>query len=104
MLSTLQRNALTALGALALLLAMANAVLFTQNRSTQAELSVNQQFVQQTGPLETLYRELVKALAELAVKGNDRQVLDMLAAQGLSVSVNAPTAGAPEPLARKADK
>jgi hypothetical protein len=31
----------------------------------------------------------VKALAEMAVKGNDKQVLDILAAQGLSVTVNA---------------
>ena len=101
MLTKNQFNLLTALAALALLLALANGVLFTQNRSTQGEFKRNQQFVQQTASLDGLYRELVKSLAELAVKGNDRHVLDMLAAQGLSVSVNGPAAEAPT---RKADK
>jgi len=94
MLHKWQYNLLTALGALALMLAIANATLFTSNRSAQAELAQRQQFVQQTGPLEGLYRDIVKALAEMAVKGNDKQVLDMLAAQGLSVTVNTPDAPA----------
>ena len=101
MLTKSQFNLLTALAALALLLALANGVLFTQNHSAQGELNRNQQFVQQTASLEGLYRELVKSLAELAVKGNDRQVLDMLASQGLSVSVNSPAAETPT---RKAEK
>jgi len=90
MLNKWQYNLLTALGALALILAITNAALFTGNRTAQAELAQRQQFVQQTGPLEGLYRDIVKALAEMAVKGNDKQVLDMLAAQGLSVTVNTP--------------
>ncbi len=94
MLSTWQFNLLTGLGAAAVLLAAANGWLFTQNRAEQLVLNQNQQWVQQAGGHETLYRELVKALAELGVKGNDAQVLNMLAAQGLSVSVNAPPAGA----------
>jgi len=101
-----QHNLLTALGALALLLAITNATLFSNNRSAQAELSQRQQFIQQTGPLESLYRDIVKALAEMAVKGNDKQVLDMLAAQGINVTVNPPDA-APAALAtpsKKGDK
>jgi len=93
MLSTWQFNLLTGLGAAAVLLAASNGWLFTQNRADQATLNQNQQFVQQASGHETLYRELVKALAELGVKSNDAQVLNMLAAQGLSVSVNAPAAG-----------
>ena len=59
-------------------------------------LNRGHQLVQQAGGHETLYREIARALAELGVKGNDAQVLNMLAAQGLSVSVNAPAAaGAP---------
>ena len=101
MLNKWQYNLLAALGALALLLAIANATLFTTNRSVQTELAQRQQFVQQTGPLEGLYRDIVKALAEMAVKGNDKQVLDMLAAQGL----NTPEAPAPVPAAaKKGDK
>jgi hypothetical protein len=94
MLSTWQFNLLTGLGAAAVLLAATNGWLFTQNRAEQLVLNQNQQWVQQAGGHEALYRELVKALAELGVKGNDAQVLNMLAAQGLSVSVNASPAGA----------
>ncbi len=92
MLSTWQFNLLTGLGALTVLLAASNGWLFTQNRADQGVLNQNQLLVQQAGGHEALYREMVKALAELGVKGNDAQVLNMLAAQGLSVSVNAPAA------------
>ena len=95
MLSKLQYNVLIALGALALLLVIVNALMFTQNRSSQGQMAQRQQFIQQTVPLESLYREIVKALAEMAVKGNDRQVMDMLTAQGINVSVNPPAATAP---------
>lgn len=99
MLSRWQFNLLTALGVAALLLVIANMLMSTLNRNAQIALNQQQTFIQQTVPLETLYRDIVKALAEMAVKGNDRQVLDMLAAQGLSVSmtnpVNAPSEPAP---------
>ena len=87
-----QFNLLTVLGASALVLVLSNALLFTQNRTAQGTLGQRQQFIQQTVPLEGLYRDIAKALAEMAVKGNDRQALDMLATQGLSVTVNG-TAG-----------
>jgi hypothetical protein len=83
-----QYDLLVALGALALLLVLANGLLFTQNRSRQGALNQRQQFVQQTVQLEALYNEIVKTLAQMAVKGNDREVLNMLAAQGLTVTVN----------------
>ena len=93
MLSKWQHTLLVGLGALALLLVVANGVLFAQNRSAQATLSQHQAFVQQTVPLEGLYNDIVKTLAQMGVKGNDREVLNMLAAQGLTVTVNAPGAG-----------
>ena len=99
-----QFNLLTSLGVAALLLVVANALLFTQNRSVQGVLTQRQQFIQQTVPLEGLYRDIVKALAEMAVKGNDRQLLDMLAAQGLSVTVNTPAPAAADMPARKGEK
>ena len=99
-----QSKLLTALGIAALLLVLTNAMLFTQNRNAQAALNQRQQFIQQSVPLEGLYREIVKALAEMAIKGNDRQVLDMLAAQGLNVTVNGPAASPVEPAPRKGEK
>jgi hypothetical protein len=94
MLKAWQYRVLITLGALALLLVVANGVLFTQNRSAQGELNARQQYVQQTVGLESLYRDIVKALAELAVKNNDRQLLQMLAAQGINVSVTPPAPAA----------
>ena len=96
MLSRAQYIVLTALAALALLLVAANAALFTLNRGTQNEVAARQQFVQQSVQLEALYREIVKGLAELAVKGNDAQIMQMLNAQGINVNA-APPAAAPVP-------
>lgn len=92
MLSKWQHTLLASLGALALLLVLANGWLFTQNHATQARLNQRQQFVQQTVPLEGLYNDIVKTLAQMAVKGNDHEVLNMLASQGLTVTVNTPAA------------
>ena len=75
------------MGACALLLAVVNGTLFTLNRESQLDLTQRQQFVQQSVALEGLYRDIVKALADLGTKSNDRQLLDILAAQGLKVSV-----------------
>lgn len=96
MLRPWQFTILALLGAAALLLAIGNGVLFTQNRSDQGEVNARQQYLQQTVGLEGLYRDIVKALAELAVKNNDQQLLQMLGAQGINVSVNAAAAVAPQ--------
>lgn len=90
---------LTTLGVLSLLLAVTNAVFYTHNRAAQAEVNSRQQFVQQSVALEGLYRDMAKALAELAVKNNDAQLLQMLAAQGINVSVNTTAPPAPPPAA-----
>src|SRR5450755_1648972 len=100
MLSKWQFNVLTALGAVALVLVVANGVLFTQNRANQSVLNQRQQFVQQTVPLEGLYREIVKSLADLAVKANDREVLNMLSSQGISVTVNSTNLPADAPVGK----
>jgi hypothetical protein len=100
MLSKWQANLLTLLGASALMLVIVNGVLFNQNRATQAAFNQRQQFVQQTVPLEGLYREIVKALADLAVKANDREVLNMLSSQGISVTVNSSNLPADAPVGK----
>lgn len=90
MLKTWQYLTLIALGATSLVLAVANAGLFASNRAQQGEINQRQGFLQQTQSLEGLYREMVKGLAELAVRNNDRQVIDALAAQGINVTPNQP--------------
>jgi len=104
MLKSWQYSLLNVIGVLALLLVLANAVLFTQNRDAQQQVNARQQYLQQTTALEGLYRDIVKALAELAIKSNDAQLLQMLASQGINVSVSAPApapAPAPPPVAVK---
>lgn len=88
MLTRWQFNALVGLGVLSLLLTLLNATLFTFNRDTQAAIAQRQQYIQQSIALEGLYREIVKALAEAGTRANDRALLDVLAAQGLSVTMN----------------
>ena len=86
---------LTVLAAIALLLAIANMVLFSQNRVAQAEVTQRAQYIQQAAQLEPLYREMVKALGELTVRNNDTQLRDMLAKQGITVNMPAPPPPAP---------
>ena len=90
MLSRWQLVLLNVLGAAAIALVVVNTWLFVGNRTAQAELAQRQQFVQQTVALQSLYGDLVKALAEAGARGNDRQLLDLLAAQGLSVTITPP--------------
>jgi type VI protein secretion system component VasK len=104
MLSKWQFNLLTALGVAAVLLVLANSTLFMLNRHAQEALNQRQQFIQQTIPLEGLYRDIVKALAELGVKANDQQLLGVLSAQGLSVKVNGAATKPVEAPARKGEK
>jgi uncharacterized membrane protein len=90
---------LTALATIALLLAIANMILFSQNRTAQAEVTQRAQYIQQAAQLEPLYREMVKALGEMTVRNNDTQLRDMLAKQGITVNLApqpAPAAPAPE--------
>ena len=90
MLKNWQYFTLVALGAVALILVLANVALFSNNREQQAQINQRQVFLQQTASLEALYREMVKALADLAVRNSDRPVLEALSAQGINVTMNQP--------------
>ncbi len=75
----------------------ANIVLFSANRAVQSELASRAQFIQQTAQLEPLYREMVKALADLSMRNNDFELRDLLAKQGITVTPSPPGSGqAPE--------
>ncbi len=78
-------------------------MLFGENRATQAELATRAAFVQQSVQLEPLYRDIVKALADLSIRNQDKALADLLASQGITVSATAPTAGAPTTGAPGAD-
>lgn len=93
MLTRFQFGALLALGIAALALVSANIFMTTRARAAQVELAERQQFIQQSVALENLYRDIVKALAELGTKGGDRQLLEVLTSQGINVTFQ-PTAPA----------
>jgi hypothetical protein len=102
---------LTGLGAVFLFLILVNVYLFTSNRSLQADVNSRQQFITQSLQLEQLNKEIIVALANLAVRDKDAALSDVLASQGISVSATpsaaaaaGPTGGAPAQAATTARK
>ncbi len=85
---------LTALGGVSVLLVAANSVLFAANRTVQQEVAERAAMVQQTVPLEALQRDIARNLAGLALRDGDQQMLEMLAANGVTVKPNASAAPA----------
>ena len=90
---------LTALAVIGAALAITNMMLFQGNRAAQNEIAGRQQYVAQSVQLEGLYREIVKALADLSVKAQDNELRTLLAGQGITISVtpNAPALPADAP-------
>lgn len=84
---------LTILGAVALLLVLANVGLTLNNREVQAQANARQQFIAQTEQLRVLNQQLVEALANLAVQTDDDSIRAMLAAQGIKVRVEPQSEG-----------
>lgn len=99
MLSRWQFWVLTLLSLISVALIGTNMWRFAANRQQQAEVTQRAQFVQQTAPLEVLNREIVAALAQLAVRNKDDQLRAMLTSLGLTVTETPPPA--PTPAAKK---
>ncbi|MDP2368347.1 hypothetical protein [Rhodoferax sp.] len=72
----------------------ANVALGHSNGSARADVTQRQQYVQQSVQLEGLYREIIRALAELGARNNDGDVKALLQRHGITYSVNAPAAPA----------
>ncbi len=84
---------------LSVLLAAATVVSVTvalQNRGRQQAIAERAQFIQQSVPLERLNQEMIRALAELSARNQDKDVTALLAANGITFNAQ-PTAvvGAP---------
>lgn len=88
-------------GAACLGLVAAQLTLGSLNRGLRADIEMRQQYVQQSLQLEGLYREIVRALAELGARNNDEQVRGLLQQHGISYTVNPPAAAAAPAAARK---
>lgn len=74
-----------ALSALALLLLVSNVALVNSNRTLQMEVSQRQNIISNGVNLSQLNNSLVQALADLSIKNDDKDIRDLLAAQGISI-------------------
>jgi hypothetical protein len=86
----------TGLAALVLLLVLVNILLMAGNQSLQLSVNQRQQYIAETIQLETLNRQVIGVLAEMAVKTNDGQLKELLAGVGLNLSPTPPQAPAPK--------
>jgi hypothetical protein len=93
MLTSRQYWTLTAIAAVSVVLVIVNIVMLVNNRAAQKEINSRAQFIQQSAQLEVLYREMVKALADLSVKNQDKDLRDLLTTHGVTVNVS-PSPGA----------
>ncbi len=75
------------LGALALLLVIANIGLYSRNQASQARYATRAQYIQQGMQLEPLYRALVQGIADRAASSNDRELSALLTSQGISYTL-----------------
>jgi hypothetical protein len=92
--NALQHHGLSMLGALALAAAVATVALARYNQSQRLQLAQQQQYLQQSVPLEGLYREIVRALAELSARSGDAPLRALLQQHGIQYTVNPPAAPA----------
>jgi len=81
---------LSVVSALVLGLVIVDLVLVQVNSSLQHGINERQVYIQQSLQLEGLYRDMVKALAELAVQNKDERLRALLALQGITLTANPP--------------
>ncbi|HVN43606.1 MAG TPA: hypothetical protein VMT66_00010 [Steroidobacteraceae bacterium] len=100
MLKSYQYWILMAVTAASLLLVVLDARLVMSNRVLRTEVDSRGKYIQQSIQLQGLYQEVIKALADLAVRNKDDELRDLLSRQGISVTVTPPApSGARQPQA-----
>lgn len=77
---------LTGSAVLVLVLVLANVLLLMGNQSLQVTVSERQQYIAETIQLETLNRQVIAVLAEMALKTNDGELKKLLADVGIDLS------------------
>lgn len=87
-------HVITLAAALGIVLLLTNIVLLEGNRTLQGEVNVRAQYIQQTVQLEGLQREIVNAIANLAVRNKDDALKSILTQQGITINVNQPSTSA----------
>ena len=77
---------LTILALLAAVFSIANMILYQSSRSMQLEVTSRQQYIQQSIQLQAIYTEMVRAIADLALRTQDGDLVNLLKSQGISFS------------------
>jgi hypothetical protein len=95
MMSKKTKILLSSWSGLILLLVILNILIAMGNQSLQAELAERQQDIAQTIQLETLNRQLITVLANMALKTNDERLKKVLAESGINLD-GAPQQPAPK--------
>jgi len=78
--------------ALALALLVTNISQISGNRNLQNEIARRQTVIANGRSLEQVHQGLIQALAEAAVQNNDKDIRELLAAQGITVKDKTPAA------------
>jgi hypothetical protein len=90
--------AATALASLAVLLVIIDGWLVTSNATIRADVTIRQQFINQSVQLSRLNQELVNDLGGLAIR-NNAAIKQLLAESGITVVGQAPAPGQAAPAA-----
>ena len=93
--SKVQYWVVTVIGAVCCAAMLASVTLGYNNANARAEVNQRQQFVQQSVQLEGLYKEIVRALAEMGARNNDGDVKAMLQKNGITYTANATANASP---------
>ena len=93
----ISQRGLNVIGFITLLLVFVNMFLLVGNQSLQRNVAERQQAIMRSIQMQGPAREVISAMANLAVRSDDEQLKQLLAKHGITVSVNpaAPT-GAPK--------
>jgi negative regulator of sigma E activity len=85
---------LTVLALVATVLVVVNMFLYVRNQKLNREVAERQQFIVQTAQVQGVAKEVVTALANLAIKNNDEQLKQLLASHGITYTVPGASGGA----------
>jgi len=77
----------TALASLALLVVLVNSWLVLSNQSIRSEVGVRQQYINESIQFSRVNQELINALANAVARNNNTAIRDMLAQNGITVTV-----------------
>lgn len=87
------KTVLTILAGLMLVLVVVDILLSLGNQSLRMQVGERQQAITQAMQLEAVHREIVTAIATVALKTNDPQLKSLLASQGVNLEAAPGTPG-----------